>query len=204
MPDLCMCSCSAVIVWEQASLPLPQLGVIEQAAQENSYNDLASSNMMSTIKTLQACNEFCTQQKQRISPSNQRAKKVQKTWHVNDNELLQYSNALFVSDNIATKAELLWHYHDDLITEHFKVEKTHDFLKKKFFWQGMQKDIQKYVDFCDICQRIKASHHHLYGFLASLPVPDRLWQEITMDFIVGLPPSKHKGNVYDSILVMMN
>ena len=62
---------------------------------------------MSMIKTLQACNEFCTQQKQRISLFNQRVKKVQKTWHINDNELLQYSNALFVSDDIAIRAELL-------------------------------------------------------------------------------------------------
>ena len=37
-----------------------------------------------------------------------------------------------------------------------------------------------------------------------LPVPDGLWQEITMDFIVGLPSSKHKGNVYDSILVVVD
>ena len=60
MPDPCMCSCSAVVAWGQASLPLPQLGVIEQAAQENFYNDLVSSSMMSMIKALQACNEFCT------------------------------------------------------------------------------------------------------------------------------------------------
>ena len=63
MPDLCMRSCSAVVAWGQASLPLPQLGVIEQAAQKNSYDDLTSSSMMSTIRALQTCNEFCIQQK---------------------------------------------------------------------------------------------------------------------------------------------
>ena len=68
----------------------------------------------------------------------------------------------------------------------------------------MWKNIQKYVDSCDICQKIKASHHYFYGFLALLPVPDELWQEIMMDFIVELPLSRHKGNVYDSILVVMD
>ena len=48
------------------------------------------------------------------------------------------------------------------------------------------------------------SHHCLYDFFASLSVPDEPWQEIMMDFIVELPPNKHKSNVYDSILVMMN
>ena len=37
-----------------------------------------------------------------------------------------------------------------------------------------------------------------------MPVSDRSWQKITMDFIVGLPLSKHKGNVYDSILVVVD
>ena len=43
-----------------------------------------------------------------------------------------------------------------------------------------------------------------YDFLALLLVPDELWQEIMMDFIIELPFNKHKGNVYNSILVMMN
>ena len=133
MPDPCMCSCSAVVAQGQMFLPLPQLGVIEQVAQENSYNDLASRSMVSMIRALQACNEFCTQQKQRINLSGQRARKVQKTWHVDDNELLQYNNALFVSDNIAIRAELLQYYYDDFMTKHFEVKKTYDLLKRKFF-----------------------------------------------------------------------
>ena len=47
-------------------------------------------------------------------------------------------------------------------------------------------------------------YHYFYGFFALLPVLNELWQEITMNFIVKLPPSKHKSNVYDSILVMVN
>ena len=46
--------------------------------------------------------------------------------------------------------------------------------------------------------------HCFYNFLALLPVPDRLWQEIIMDFIIRLPPNRHKSNVYNSILMMMN
>ena len=68
----------------------------------------------------------------------------------------------------------------------------------------MQKNIQKYINFYDICQKIKMSYHCFYSFLASLPVSDESWQEITMNFIVELPFSKHKGNVYDSILVVMD
>ena len=68
----------------------------------------------------------------------------------------------------------------------------------------MQKDIQKYVSSYDICQRIKVLCYCFYDSLALLPVSDELWQEIMMDFIVELPSSKHKGNVYNSILMMVN
>ena len=52
MSDSCMHSCSAIVAQGQASLPLSQLRLIEQAAQENSYNDLISSSMMSMIRAL--------------------------------------------------------------------------------------------------------------------------------------------------------
>ena len=133
MSDLYMCSYDAAVMWRQAFLPLPWLGVIKQAAQENSYNDLVSNSIMSMIKVLQVCNEFYIWQKQRISSSDQRVKQVQKTWHVDDNELLWYSNVLFIPDDIVIKTELLWCYHDDFIAEHFEVEKTHNFLERKFF-----------------------------------------------------------------------
>ena len=70
MPDLCMHSCSAVVAWGQMSLPLPQLRVIKQATQKNFYDNLINNNMMSMIRALQACNEFCIQQKQKINPSD--------------------------------------------------------------------------------------------------------------------------------------
>ena len=48
------------------------------------------------------------------------------------------------------------------------------------------------------------SHYHFYDFFALLPVSDELWQEIMMDFIVELLLNKHKSNVYNSILMMMD
>ena len=68
----------------------------------------------------------------------------------------------------------------------------------------MWKDIQKYINFCDICQKIKILYYCFYDFLSLLPVPDKLWQKIMMDFIVKLPFSKHKSNVYNFILMIMD
>src|ERR1044072_8848365 len=48
---------------------------------------------------------------------------------------------------------------------------------------------------------MKAPKYKLHGRLAELPLPTGPWQDISMDFIVGLPPAKHRRTVYDAILV---
>ena len=50
----------------------------------------------------------------------------------------------------------------------------------------MKQDITKYVTECDTCGRVKADHMHTPGYLQPLPIPVWKWEDIFMDFIVGL------------------
>ena len=68
----------------------------------------------------------------------------------------------------------------------------------------MAKNIKKYIASCDIYQKIKTKRHRPYGELASLPISSQPWQEIIMDFITGLPPSRLRDSVYDSVLVVVD
>jgi hypothetical protein len=65
----------------------------------------------------------------------------------------------------------------------------------------MKREISKYVSECDTCQRVKANHLKASGTLQPLPIPSWKWEDISMDFIVGLPntPQKH-----DSIWVIID
>jgi hypothetical protein len=65
----------------------------------------------------------------------------------------------------------------------------------------MKRDIAKYAALCDTCQRVKAEHQRPTRLLQPLQVPEWKWEEITMDFIMGLPRT-HSGN--DSIWVIMD
>jgi hypothetical protein len=60
-------------------------------------------------------------------------------------------------------------------------------LKTHYWWHGMKKDIAEYVSLCDTCQRVKGEHQRPAGLLQPLKIPERKWEEIGMDFIVGLP-----------------
>jgi hypothetical protein len=51
----------------------------------------------------------------------------------------------------------------------------------------MKKDIAKFVEQCSTCQQVKVEHQRSAGTLKPLLVPKWKWDEITMDFILGLP-----------------
>jgi hypothetical protein len=65
----------------------------------------------------------------------------------------------------------------------------------------MKLEIAKYVLECDICQRVKASHLKTAGILQPLSIPSWKWEDISMDFIVGLPNTSLR---HDSIWVIVD
>ena len=51
----------------------------------------------------------------------------------------------------------------------------------------MKKEISAYVARCDNCNRVKAIHLKYVGLLQPLPILGWKWEEVSMDFITGLP-----------------
>jgi transposase InsO family protein len=51
----------------------------------------------------------------------------------------------------------------------------------------MRADVDRYTRNCHTCQRSKPNRHAPFGVLRPLPIPERPWQDISMDFITGLP-----------------
>jgi hypothetical protein len=59
----------------------------------------------------------------------------------------------------------------------------------------------EYVALCHTCQKVKAEHQRPAGLLQPLKIPKWKWEEIGMDFIVGLPCTRAG---YDSIWVIVH
>jgi hypothetical protein len=76
----------------------------------------------------------------------------------------------------------------------------HD-LKSRYWWYGMKIAVAEYVPLCDNCQRVKAEQQRPAGLLQLLKIPEWKWEEISMDFIVGLPTTQ---SGYDSIWVIVD
>ena len=82
---------------------------------------------------------------------------------------------------------------------HFGKDKTLALLKGEYYWPGMKRG-GKHVQMCQICQRSKGTSTNA-GLYMPLPVLDGPWQGISMDFVLGLPPTQKKS---DSIIVVID
>jgi hypothetical protein len=65
----------------------------------------------------------------------------------------------------------------------------------------MKRDVTEYVALCDTYQRVKAEHQRPAGLLQHLKILEWKWEEIGMNFIVGLPRTQAG---YDSIWVIVD
>jgi hypothetical protein len=65
----------------------------------------------------------------------------------------------------------------------------------------MKRKTAHYVAECDMCQNVKVDHVRPARLLQPLNIPASKWEDISMNFIVGLPLSTYK---YDSIRVIVD
>lgn len=86
--------------------------------------------------------------------------------------------------------------HDSPLGGHFGRDVIAVQIKSLFFWKDMTKDIQQNVKNCDICQRCKPDLAASSGLLQTLPIPNKVQDEISMDFIEGLPSFHGKQVIF--------
>jgi hypothetical protein len=72
-------------------------------------------------------------------------------------------------------------------------------VKKLFAWRGLKSQVTDYVKQCAVCQQAKHKLVKPAGLLQPLPIQAGAWQDITMDFIEGLP--KYDGFNYILVIV---
>ncbi|WVZ58375.1 hypothetical protein U9M48_008654 [Paspalum notatum var. saurae] len=106
-----------------------------------------------------------------------------------------------VPDVDSIKKLILGEAHDTAYSIHPGSTKMYHDLKERFWWYGMKRVVAEYVAVCDTSQRVKAEHQRPAGLLQPLKIPEWKWEEISMDFIVGLPRTQ-KG--YNSIWVVVD
>ena len=97
-------------------------------------------------------------------------------------------NRMFVPDAVRSKV-LIW-AHSSRLTCHPGITRTLDFIRRRFWWSTMDKDVRSFISACATCARNKTSTRPHSGLLQPLPIPSRPWSHIALDFVTGLPTSE--------------
>jgi hypothetical protein len=120
-----------------------------------------------------------------------------KCFHQDGKGILWFGSRLVVPKNEDLKKKILDEAHLSKFSMHLGSTKMYHDLKPLYWWTKMKREIARYVSECDTCQRIKASHLKSAGALQPLFIPSWKWDDINMDFIVGLPnTSRHHDLIW--------
>ena len=125
--------------------------------------------------------------------------------YTSSNDYMLHDGFLFYKSRLCVPHGSFWEF---LITElhggglvgHFGHDKTFAIVVDQFYWSWMRRYVYTMVDRCRICQLNKGTKQQARLYLP-LPIPDKPWQHISMDFVLGLPRTLRQ---HDSIMVVVD
>ncbi len=117
-------------------------------------------------------------------------------FHIHD-RLLYHLGKLRIPQT--ERVHVIWEAHSSHISGHFCVRKTMAHIERYCYWPRMYETIVKYIKGCVMCSTIKPSNRK-FGLYMPLPVPLRPWDNISMEFVGGLPMYR-RGHDYIYVVV---
>jgi hypothetical protein len=67
-------------------------------------------------------------------------------------------------------------------------------------WERVKDDVEEYVKTCLACQQNQTFNKKQARLLRPLPIPNGPWENVSMDFMVSLPPLRG----FDAIMVVVD
>ena len=120
-------------------------------------------------------------------------------WRV-EGDLMLKEGKVYVLKDKELRVEIIQLYHDVPVAEHGERWKMVELVMRNYWWPGVMRDVGKYVEGCDLCQRMKNRTEEPVGKLKLSEVLQKTWSYLTVDFITKLPVVAEK----DAILVVCN
>ena len=103
-------------------------------------------------------------------------------------------NRVYVPNSL--RSRLITWAHTSLGTGHPGTTRTQQLLSSQYWWPTLNKDVQSHVQSCSVCAQSKVPRHLPAGTLEPLPLPQRPWTHLSIDFVTDLPPSEGNTTIF--------
>jgi len=117
-------------------------------------------------------------------------------WEVEDRIVIK-EERIYVPER-DLRREIIQLHHDTPVGGHGERWKTAELIGRNYWWLGVTKEVERYVDGCNACQRYKNQSETPVGKLMPNTILEKLWSHILADFITKLPLAQK----YNAILVV--
>ena len=187
-------ACSYLMLCERKIDNVKEEISLQNDSTDNEAKSRFSTNLIEKLKMYTAWDE-----------NIQKIVKEDSANFVNKDELIFCEeNLIYVLETI--KLRVFEEFHDSVTTKHFERNKTLISLKRWFYWSKMTNFVKKYVRTCDTCIRTKLSKHFVHEELMSLSTSNKVWLNVTIDFIIDLSKSSayKSKNIHDTIIISVN
>lgn len=114
--------------------------------------------------------------------------------------IIKYKDRIWLGNHQQAKQAILLALHASGVGGHNDITATYQKVKALFAWPNLKRNVKDYVNGCTVCQQAKLEHTRTPGLLQPLPIPEKAWDIISLDFIEGLP----KSSRFDTILVIVD
>ena len=91
--------------------------------------------------------------------------------------------------------------HESLLGGHQGIRKTIDKIRSNFFWPGLQADVRRHCQSCDICQRTSPKGRVTKVPLGTTPLMDAPFDRVAIDLVGPIIPCSDRGHRYILVLV---
>ncbi|GKF34330.1 retrotransposon protein, putative, ty3-gypsy subclass, partial [Tanacetum coccineum] len=114
-------------------------------------------------------------------------------FRVDDEGVVWFEDRLCVPNDQTLREKIMTEAHSSPFTIHPGSTKMYRDLKQYFWWNGMKQDVATFVNpSVGLVSRSKIDIRRASGLLQPLEIPVWKWDEISMDFVTGLPTTQKR------------
>jgi hypothetical protein len=115
-------------------------------------------------------------------------------WIMDD--IIYYKGQILLVPESTFKTKVLQVFHDSPVPGHQGFIKTYRQVWERFSWKGLKKYVMSHIKECNTFQANKDEQTHPIRLLQPLPILEKTWERISMDFIIGFPKVQGKDSIF--------